>query len=311
MNSTTNAMVSVIVPTIAIKEKALLLRRAIESIRRSSASPVNIIAVVNGSRADPGICHWLASQPDIHHERLATPSSPLAVAHGRALVQTPFFSMLDDDDEYLPGGTDLKLAALTRNPDADIVVTSGFRQTNKADRPTMTSIEKVPRAPLSLLFESNWLSSCNALYRSASFPWAFFEDVHPYAEWTWLAFRLALADKQIVAMNQPTFRIHDTPGSLSKSEPYHHAYQALYQRMLDLQPPADVVRHIKTRMSSDWHDQSSRALSAGKRLDAMAFHLRSLMLPGGLRYLAYTRRLMVARAFDGLRSAPHAPGSRE
>ena len=292
MNATTSAIVSVIIPTIALKEKTLLLQRAIESIRRSSESPVNIIVVVNGSRADPDTCHWLASQPDIHCERLPTPSAPLAVVRGRALVQTPFFSMLDDDDVYLAGGTDLKLAAFTRNPGADIVVSSGFRQLNQMDVPTMTSIEQVPRAPLSLLFASNWLSSCNALYRSSSFTQAFFEDAHPYAEWTWLAFKLAMAKKCIVALDQPTFRIHDTPGSLSKSAPYHAAYQSLYQRMLALQPPAEVAQLILARMSSDWHDQSARALSAGRRLDATAFHLRSLMLPGGLRYLPYTRRLI-------------------
>lgn len=290
MKSSTS--VSVIIPTIAIKEKEPLLRRAVESIRHSSASQIRIIAVVNGERADPGICQWLKYQSDIHYERITTASSPLAVAHGRELVQTPFFSFLDDDDEYLIGGTDLKLSAFFSHAEADIVITSGFRHHRGIDKPAMTSIEQVPLAPLPSLFESNWLSSCNALYRSSSFPPAFFADSHPYAEWTWLAFKLALADKQLVAINQPTFRIHDTPGSLSKSESYHDAYQALYRRMLELAPPISVVRTIRERMSSDWHDQSVRAMSRGGRLDAMAYHLRSLMLPGGLRYLTYTRRLI-------------------
>lgn len=292
MDSTKSLIVSVIIPTIAIKEKGLLLRRAIESIRRSSTNSVKIIAVVNGSRADPDICNWLKCQPDVQYERLATPSSPLAIFRGRELVQTPFFSMLDDDDEYLVGGTDLKLSAFEVHPEADIVVTSGYRQINDVTTPVMNSIERVPLAPLSLLFEFNWLSSCNSLYRSSSFPLAFFEHSHPYAEWTWLAFKLALEDKQIAAINEPTFRIHDTPGSLSKSKSYRNVYQSLYQRMLKLQPPPDVVRAIKMRMSSDWHDQSARALSGGERLNAFAFHLRSLILPGGLRYLAFTRRLI-------------------
>lgn len=284
--------VSVIIPTIAIKEKESLLRRAVESIRRSSAKQVGIITVVNGGRADDGICQWLKAQPDIHYERVATPSSPLAVLRGRELVQTPFFSFLDDDDEYLIGGTDLKLSVFSSHTDADAVITSGFRNNGEIDEPAMASIEQVPLAPLPSLFESNWLSSCNALYRSSSFPPTFFADSHPYAEWTWLAFKLALAGKQLVAINQPTFRIHDTPGSLSKSECYLDAYQTLYQRMLDLDPPLDVARSIQIRMSSDWHDQSVRALSRGRRLEAIDCHLRSLMLPGGLRYLTYTRRLI-------------------
>ena len=284
--------VSVIIPTIAIKEKEPLLRRAVESIRRSSANQVRIIAVVNGGRADHGICQWLKTQSDIHYERVAIPSYPLAVLRGRELVQTPFFSFLDDDDEYLIGGTDLKLSAFSSHTDADAVITSGFRNHGEIDEPAMSSIEQVPLAPLTSLFDSNWLSSCNSLYRSSSFPPAFFADPHPYAKWTWLAFKLALAGKQLVAINQPTFRIHDTPGSLSKSKSYHDAYQALYRRMLDFDPPIDVVRTIRVRMSSDWHDQSVRALLRGGRLDAITCHLRSLMLPGGLRYLTYTRRLV-------------------
>ncbi|MBK5205116.1 MAG: glycosyltransferase family 2 protein [Polaromonas sp.] len=285
--------VSVIIPTIAIKAKAALLMRAVESIRHSAAGQIRIIAVVNGGRADPDVCQWLQAQPDIHYERIAAPSSPLAIFRGRALVQTPFFSMLDDDDEYLIGGTDLKLAALASHTGADIVVTSGFRRVGEVDRLAMSEIEQVPLAPLVSLFQSAWLSSCNTLYRSSSFPQAFFADPHPYAEWTWLAFKLALAGKQIAAINQPTFRIHDTPGSLSKSKSYDDAYQSLYQRMLDLEPPTDIARTIKARIGSDWHDQSVRALSRRRRLDAIACHLRSLMLPGGLRYLTYTRRLFL------------------
>ena len=105
-------------------------------------------------------------------------------------------------------------------------------------------------------------------------------------------FKLALAGKRILAINQPTFRIHDTQGSLSKSAAYHDAYQILFRRMLDLDPPMDVVRHIKVRMSADWHARSVRALLRGDRLNATASHLRSLMLPDGLRYLAFTRRLI-------------------
>lgn len=74
--------VSVIIPTIAIKAKAALLMRAVESIRHSAAGQIRIIAVVNGGRADPDVCQWLQAQPDIHYERVAAPSSPLAIFVG-------------------------------------------------------------------------------------------------------------------------------------------------------------------------------------------------------------------------------------
>lgn len=284
--------VSVIVPTTASKAREAQLKRAVESIRRSASGPVRIIAVVNGGHADPGVCQWLEAQPDVHYERVATPSLPLAIFRGREVVQTPYFSMLDDDDEYLVGGTDLKLSAFAGPAGADVVITSGFRQIEQVDEPAMISMDRVPNEPLRCLFESNWLSSCNALYKSSSFPPAFFVDPHPYAEWTWLAFKIALAKKQLVAINQPTFRIHDTPGSLSKSDSYHDAYQALYRRMLEVDPPADIARTIKIRMSSDWHQQATRALSRGNRRNAIACHFRSLVLPAGLQYLTYTRYLI-------------------
>lgn len=288
----TSTDVSVIIPTIAIKEKAALLMRAIESIRRSSVGQIKIIVVVNGGHADPAVCQWLQAQADIQYEQVATPSAPLAIFRGRALVQTAFFSMLDDDDEYLPGGTDLKLAAFLSHSEADIVLTSGLRCVGEVDTPAMSEIERVPLAPLISLFQSAWLGSCNTLFRSESFPGSFFADPHPYAEWTWLGFKLALAGKQIAAINQPTFRINDMPGSLSKSKSYHDAYQALYQRMLDMKPPTDVVRTIRVRIGSDWHDQSVRALSRGDLRGAIGCHCRSLIHPGGLRYFAYSRRLL-------------------
>lgn len=291
----TLAEVTVIVPTTASKEKFSLLIRAIESIRHSSSRRIEIITVVNGDRADPEVCQWLQSQADIQYERVIPPSAPLAVFHGRALVQTAYFSMLDDDDEYLPGGTDLKRAAFSHRSDADIVITSGLRCIDALDRDAMVDIERVPDAPLVSLFQSAWLASCNALFRSTSFPASFFADPHPYAEWTWLAFKLALAGQNIVAINQPTFRINDTPDSLSKSSSYHDAYQALYQRMLAMTPPPSIAKIIHTRIGSDWHDQSVRALQRGAIRDSFIFHLRSLTLPGGLRYLTYTRHLVRIR----------------
>lgn len=287
-----NVFVSVVIPTMAAKEREQSLSRAIESIRCSSKSAVKIIVVVNGARADAGICHWLMAQPDIQYERLQTPSSPLAVRRGRELVQTEFFSFLDDDDEYLFGGTDLKLAAFDSHADADLVISGGFRHHDGIDEPIMTPLDHVPNAPLKSLFQYNWLCSCNALFRTNTFPPEFFAEPHPYAEWTWLAYKLALAARKIASTNEVTFRINDTPDSLSKSDAYHSTYQALYRRMLMLDPPTKIARIIRSRMSADWHDQSVRALLRGERQKAFNLHLRSLMLPSGLQYLPYTRRLL-------------------
>ena len=157
----------------------------------------------------------------------------------------------------------------------------------------MMQIAAVPVDPLRSLFEANWLSSCNVLFRSTFAPIKFFEDSHPYAEWTWLAYKLACSGARIVAINEPTFRIHDTPGSVSKSQAYHDAYQSLYLRMLDYNPPKTIVPIIKAKLGADWHERSVRALALGDRKKAVAYHLRSLTLPTGLKYASYTRRLIL------------------
>lgn len=292
MSEIARPLVTVIIPTTASKQKARLLKRAIDSIRCSSASPIQIIAVVNGPWADPEVCEWLQSLSDVQYERTAVGSLPKAQLRGRELVATPYFSFLDDDDEYLAGATDRRLAALVDHPGASMVVSSGFRCVDEVDSPVMTQIAAVPLDPLRSLFEANWLSSCNVLFRSTLAHTKFFEDSHSYAEWTWLAYKLACSGAQIVALNEPTFRIHDTPGSVSKSQAYHEAYQSLYLRMLDYKPPRSIASIIKAKLGADWHERSVRALALGDRKMAVAYHLRSMMLPNGLKYASYTRRLL-------------------
>lgn len=293
MSENTLPLVTVIIPTIASKKKELLLKRAIDSIRCSSASSIQIIAVVNGPWADPGVCEWLHSMSDVQYERTAVGSLPKALLRGRELVTTPYFSFLDDDDEYLAGATDRKLAALENHPTATLVVSSGFRCIDEVDSPVMTQISAVLADPLRSLFDVNWLSSCNVLFRSASVHPEFFKDSHPYAEWTWLAYKLACSGAQIVAIDEPTFRIHDTPGSVSKSQSYHDAYQSLYLRMLHCKPPKSIISIIKARLGADWHDRSVRALARGDRRTAVVCHLRSMMLPTGFKYTSYTRHLLL------------------
>lgn len=284
--------VSTIIPTMAARERATSLKCAIASIRNSSAVPIKIIVVVNGNRFDTELCSWLREQPDVLYDQIEEGSLPVALARGRELVETEYFSFLDDDDVYLPGATDKKLEILSKNVCTDLVVCNGFRSStgnNVAFYPRMTDILD---DPLAALFHQNWLASCNAVFRSISVPVSFFEHPHPYAEWTWLAFRLAMANKRLKVVDEPGFRVNDTPGSLSKSDAYKKSYFSLYERMLYALPPTHIARMIRMRIGLAWHTNSSEALANGRLLDALASHVRSLLQPGGLRYLSYTRRLL-------------------
>jgi glycosyltransferase involved in cell wall biosynthesis len=289
MNETSPA-VSTIIATMAAPERGALLRRAVDSVRRASTSPVAIIAVVNGSRSDPAVVDWLKDQPDVQLEIVAQPSLPRALLRGRELVRTPYFSTLDDDDEYLGNAIDLRLGVM-QETGADVVVTNGLRRCAGGDELSYASLRGVADNPLEELFRTTWLHNGNALYRSDSVGREFFADHHAYAEWTWLAFNLALRNKRIAVSETPTFLYHDTPGSLSKSAAYRAAYMSLYDRMLAAKPPRAAVRHIKRRIQSGWHDQSCHALDEGRRLEALRCHFHSLAA-GGFRYFSFGRRLV-------------------
>lgn len=288
--------VTVIVPTTAQASRRMAIRRCIDSIRSSSRSPIAIIVVVNGSRSDPEVCAWLKAQPDVRFEYSPTPSAPNAVEIGRRLVNTAYFSTLDDDDEYLADATDIKMAILEQSPDTDLVVTNALRLCEDQETLLYQHLERVPIAPLATLFESNWLHNGNALFRTSTFHASYFNNYRPYAEWTWLAYKAVLAGVRVKTILQPTFRVNVTAGSLSQSEAYVDNYLPLYRDMLALSPPPAIALMIKTKMSAAWHLQSCRELTRGERGAALLSHLRSMALPGGLRYLSYSARLIIGHA---------------
>lgn len=286
------AQVTVIVPTTAELSRRVEIGRCIDSIRASSRQPVRIIVVVNGRRYDELVCAWLRAQPDVRYAYTALGSAPNAVWEGRRMVDTPYFSMIDDDDEYLPGATDLKLAALRAQPQADLVVTNAYRRFEGIDALLYRHLARVSGEPLAMLFEANWLTNGNALYRTDSVAPSYFADYQPYAEWTWLAFKLCLDGKQVATIDQPTFRVHVTGGSLSQSDAYFEFYLSLFQQMLAAGPPAPIVRLIRRHISCAQHDHSVRALGCGRWREALGWHWRSLRQPGGLQYLSYTRHFL-------------------
>lgn len=286
-------LITVLIPTMASRQRAETLKRAIASIRKAATVPVKLVVVVNGDRHDPAACAWLLAQPDVHTEFVPQPSLANAVLHGRRLVTTPYFATLDDDDAFTEGGLDQRLAVMESAAQPDLVISNGVRRdVNGQDSPCYDSLADVPGSPLAALFSRPWLNSGNALYRSQSIGIEYFEDPHAFAEWTWLAFKLGAAGMRIAVLETPTFVIYDTAGSLSKSEAYEKSFMPLYERMLALQPPADIVALIRRRMGSSWHDQSVLALRDGQRLKALRLHVRSLALPGGARYLSYSRYLI-------------------
>ena len=284
--------VSVIIATMASSARAGSLVRAVESIRASSILPIRIIVVVNGRRNDEQVCKWLRAQPDIHFEYMEQPSSPKAIARGRSLVATEFFSTLDDDDEYLPSAIDIRMHSMAGDFALDLVVTNGYLRSENIDTVCFQDFSNVSVQPLQTLMKMSWLNSGNALYRTISVGLEYFEDSHPYVEWTWLAFNLAIKNKKIKALDVPTFRINDTAGSLSKTHAYDNAQMKLLRRMLELSPPVDVAKLIHTKLGALYHQFSDSSLKAGNRIQALRWHLRSLVKPNGFKYISFSRHLL-------------------
>lgn len=293
INHINNSLVSVIIPTMALHSRVQLLQRAVASIRTSSRQFVQIIVVVNGNKFDEKVCAWLKLQPDVHFEYCATPSLPAALLRGRELVHTEFFSTLDDDDEYLPDATDKKIQAMQAHPNADFLAGNYYRHSVEGiDSIGYSSLKEVPANPMKWLMHFNWLHNGSALYRSAAIGLEYFENIHPYAEWTWLAFRLSIDQKNILILDEPVFRYNLTAGSLSQSDAHFKSYIPLFNRMLAMSPPRSVARLIYKKMGAAYHDAADTALQKGLRKEAWRNHLQSLLKIGGLRYLGFTRHLL-------------------
>lgn len=284
--------VTTIIPTLCEESRADALLRAIESIQKSSCEEVKILIVVNGQRFDCQLLDRLRSRDDLEVIQIAEGSLTKAHLVGRKHVCTDYFSFLDDDDEYLPGALDIRRTLLEQDLSLDLVVTNGYLSSEGDERLVYSRMSIVSTDPLSELFMENWLHNCNHLFRSASVSISYFEDPHPYMEWTWLGFRLAFDGKKVAATNTPTFKYNDTPGSLSKTQKFVESRVGLYERMLSMPINSEIRSLLRKRLCNAWHDLSVIELKKGNRRKAFSAHLRSLIYDlYGLRYLFYTRHI--------------------
>jgi len=272
--------------------RSVSLMRALDSVNASSADSIVILVVVNGNRFCSKVLEVLQQRGDVDVVRVGVASAPNACLVGRRLVKTPYFSFLDDDDEYLPGSTDLRLSRAESVKDFALVVANGYRHVDGHDRQCLCHLESVSDDPLTALLNENWLVSCGVLFSSKDIDIGYFEDSHDYVEWTWLAFKICLAGKRIVVLNAPVFRVHETVGSASKSPAYDESILRLYRRLLCFDLPLKIRLLILKKIGSYFHVKSEESLRAGFLGPAWLFHLKSLLYYGGIQYFPYTRHLL-------------------
>jgi hypothetical protein len=286
--------VSIIMPTLGCGERAASLVRAIDSVV-SQEGPRGIpLVIVNGPAAAPDVLDHLGRRRDIRLITREEASLPRALHAGRALVDTAYFAVLDDDDHLLPGALRTRLDVLATTPGADVVVTNGFLERGGRREVNISDFGKIEADPLRTLLVQHWLPPCAGFFRTASVAVELFDALPPYREWTYLALRLALT-LRIAFAASPTF-VHsfDTPGSLSKSRAYCLGGPAAITRMLELDLPPDVRVALRVRLADDLHSASSAEVDDGHWSAAWRLHGRSLVQPSGWRYLPYARNLLVA-----------------
>jgi len=284
-------LVSVIIPTLVRPERVPGLIRAIESVTSQQGACGLPIVVINGSSASADLRDSLAGRRDLRVITLAEPGLPGALRAGRAAVETPYFSVLDDDDELLPGALKARMGAFDDDPQADVVVTNGYLEGLERRRLNVESFREIERDPLRALFLHNWLSPCAGTFRARTVRLELFERIPAYREWTYLGLRLAL-ERKIRFLSDPTFVYHtDTRGSLSKSKAYCLAGPRALRQMLRLDLPRDVRTLVRAHLRAGLHSASDLERLDGNYAAAWWWHLRCLAQAGGWRYLSYTRRL--------------------
>ncbi len=285
---------TIITATLGRSERAATLHRAVDSVLETNAAPLTILIVVNGDVFDPELVAALERRPDIRVLRIAQRSFANAILAGRREVRTPYFGFLDDDDEYLPGAIDRRLATLEADATADVIVTNGFRRSVGKESRAFNRLHAVEADPLGTLFCENWLASCGALFRTSSVPLSLFEDYHEHVEWTWFAFKLVNAGLKIRVNNEPSFVINESRDSASKSLECLASVVTLYQRVLASPQRPEIRALLRRRLSMAHHSLSSHELEYGSRIKAWRHHLRSLAESGGWRHARFSLRLIAA-----------------
>nr|WP_324292092.1 glycosyltransferase family A protein [uncultured Desulfuromonas sp.] len=285
--------VSVIIPTMANNERIPALKRAICSVRKSSQHPVKIIVVVNGDKYDPLCLEWLERQRDVLLKVVDRPSAPFARYVGRCLVDTPFFATLDDDDQYLESALDQRIAAMDDVSHPDLVVTNGFFKRGENLRKLYYRFIVAKRDPVAGILVENWLNANNALYRAETVGEDYFLDYHPYIEFTWLGYKLALDKKVIRFLDEETFIVNCTDGSLSKSQQYYDSHLALFEKMASISPNKKVTNLIMGKIGDFYHDRSGYALRERRFKDSLVDHFYSIFKYRQLKYILYTRKIII------------------
>ena len=293
------ANTTIIIPTTGVLERRDSLERAIASINTQTTGSAVPLVLLNGDRFDHELKQLLSERRDIRFYYIAEGGLPNALRVGRNLVDTAFFGFLDDDDLYLPHALETRIAPFVDDTSTDVVITNGLHQDAGGSR--NRCIVRLPSKSDDLFMHcirvQNWLASCGGLYRTDRVEPSCFESLAKYFEWTDVAFRIAQT-KKLVFLEEMTFVVCDSPGSLWKSGDVTFRRIEFLKKLIAGCSRADVRVVLSEKLLHACHEYSAQCLLEKNLADAWKYHVQSLGGLVGLRYLPYSRRIF----FKALRS---------
>jgi glycosyltransferase involved in cell wall biosynthesis len=291
MTNINDYQVTVIIPTLAEPQRRDSLLRTIDSILKQQGVKALPIVVINGQRFDRDLRKMLESRNDIKMLYLPEGHVAKAQALGVEHVGTAYFAFLDDDDLFTEDALAHRLALMEGSPPPDFVVTNIYVEKHGKKSLLAEEFNEFSTEPQHSIFKLAWLHSINNLFRTATIGVEYFKNRDRYMEWTALGIRLA-KNKRAAFSNKPTAVYHDTSASASKQYSYLEAEAKLMASLPRRQFPWKTRRLINRKYSAALNGLSQHAHAEGKIAEAWHFHLECLMIPGGWRYLSYTRKLI-------------------
>lgn len=291
--------VSVIMPTLALRQRADSLRAAIASVVSQSGVRAVPLLIVNGDRHDPALVDELSQRADLRLATMARADLPGALRTGRDLVETRCFCELDDDDLLLPGTLVERLALIDSDRHYDVVVCNGIVRGRAGDQLLLPRVDELAADPASSLARVSWLSPGGALFRTSAVPRDLFVDLPRYLEWTSLALRLSRRCR-IAFLERAGFVHHsDSADSLWLSRDCTLGLPQAIGRLLDEDLPLGLRHSLERRLAGACHAAARTELDDGQHWAAWRWHLQSLGGRQGWRYLSFTRRMLAARLSSG------------
>lgn len=284
--------VTIIIPTLGLRERAASLQAAIESALGQAGVYATVIVVLNGTDRGAEVERALRDNQRITLLVREMRGLPAALAAGRAIVRTPWFTALDDDDLLLPGALLLRVRALEERADCAAVITNGYIRNGASDVLHVQPDQRVNADPVRAMLERNWLLPGSWLCRSEMVGVSIFEGMPSYLECTYLALRIA-SEHPIVWHDTPTVVYHvGSPAAESLSRAYVLGQVKGLRRIMALDLPNDVRRALRSRIAGAYHAAADRERRDGALLEAWRWHVASLLRPSGWRYAFFTRYLL-------------------